>query len=357
MIRGDYQVPRRAEAPLVSVIIPVYNTGRYVRECLNSVLNQTYRNIEVICINDGSSDNSLSELTAILHDHPSLTLITQPHRGVSAARNAGLKRATGRYVMFVDSDDTVSPLMVETYIRTALETGSPYVVGNYSFDGVHRGKDALDELAYVGLRHGSLNTAWGKVFDRQVLNSHGTGFRESISLGEDKLFNLQFLQHVGQAATLQSTLYYHRATPGSLTRSFNPAKYQDFMISQEMIDRYALVRGERFHSLASYLRIKGLISCVNSLYHPMSSLSWREARTRTRKWAQDNPLLPVVRGDTVMQVVGLAYRVLGLSATSRFVRIVKRLRQFGTTLRDMRPGRRTVGARAANDSLAPAAKS
>lgn len=95
--------------PKVSIIVPVYNVENYLRKCLDSLINQTLKNIEIICINDGSTDNSLSILEEYASKDERIIVINQENAGVSSARNRGLEIATGEYIAFVDADDSVTP--------------------------------------------------------------------------------------------------------------------------------------------------------------------------------------------------------------------------------------------------------
>ena len=116
------------EEPLVSVIIPVYNMERYLERCLDSVLNNTYRNLEVICIDDGSKDSSLEILRRYEAADPRIVVITKENGGVSSARNAGLDRMTGEYVTFIDSDDFVHPQYIEIMVYAITKTNSDLVI-------------------------------------------------------------------------------------------------------------------------------------------------------------------------------------------------------------------------------------
>ena len=98
---------------LVSIIVPVYNVEKYLRKCLDSIVNQTYKNIEVICVDDGSPDNSIDILREYRAKDDRVTIIRQKNKGLSGARNTGIKNATGKYIMFIDSDDWVELNMVE----------------------------------------------------------------------------------------------------------------------------------------------------------------------------------------------------------------------------------------------------
>ncbi len=117
------------EEPLISVIIPVYNMELYLERCLDSIINNTYRNLEVICIDDGSKDNSLEILRRYEAADPRIIVIAKENGGVSSARNAGLDRMTGDFVTFIDSDDFVHPQYIERLAFAQHETGADLVIG------------------------------------------------------------------------------------------------------------------------------------------------------------------------------------------------------------------------------------
>lgn len=98
---------------LISVIIPVYNGEKYIKRCINSLINQTYKNIEIIIINDGSKDNSINIIKEISEKDKRIIIIDKENQGVSIARNAGIEKASGDYIMFVDVDDWVKTNMIE----------------------------------------------------------------------------------------------------------------------------------------------------------------------------------------------------------------------------------------------------
>lgn len=122
---------RLHKTPLISVIVPVYNTSAYLSECLQSIVSQTFQNIEIICVNDGSTDDSLQILQNFAANDKRIKIISQPNRGLSAARNAGLRLAKGRYVMFVDSDDSLLPHALVTAFKAAAGNRSDITVFGY----------------------------------------------------------------------------------------------------------------------------------------------------------------------------------------------------------------------------------
>lgn len=116
---------------LVSVVVPCYNVQDYLVACVDSILNQTYKNIQVILVDDGSTDNTPS-LCDSYSDRESFTVIHTPNGGQSAARNIGLEKATGDYVLFIDSDDEVHPQYIETLLRVALEKDVDCVISHFT---------------------------------------------------------------------------------------------------------------------------------------------------------------------------------------------------------------------------------
>jgi glycosyltransferase involved in cell wall biosynthesis len=113
----------------VSVIVPVYNVELYLEECLDSIICQTFKEIEIILINDGSIDRSLDIMELYASKDSRITVLNQPNRGVSVARNAGIQHASGEYILFADSDDTIVPEAIEELYRKAGETGADLVIG------------------------------------------------------------------------------------------------------------------------------------------------------------------------------------------------------------------------------------
>ena len=125
----------------VSVIVPVYNNENEIERCIESLVNQTYNNIEIVCIDDGSTDSSLERLELMKKRYSNIRILAQKNMGVSSARNNGLRHCRGKYFMFVDADDYVSTKMVATMMKMAIETNCDIVSASYQF--VEDGKERL----------------------------------------------------------------------------------------------------------------------------------------------------------------------------------------------------------------------
>ena len=216
---------------LISVIIPVYNAQGYLAQCLASVLANTWQALEILCVNDGSTDRSEQILRDFAQRDERVVLVSQPNSGVSAARNAGLKRAHGDCVAFIDADDFVAPDYFSSLAQGLTRTGADIAACGY-----YKGGDAvLAEAARAGAGEEAavftpcgdrvpadpylLNYIWGRLYRADCLT--GAAFPEELSLGEDTAFNIQVYARA-QAPKLVFTdkkMYFYRiGNPHSLTQ-------------------------------------------------------------------------------------------------------------------------------------------
>ena len=203
---------------LISVIIPVYNTAEYLTGCLDSVINNDYKNLEIICVNDGSTDSSPEILRRYEKNDSRIKVIDVPNGGVSRARNIGLDNASGEYIAFIDSDDRVHRqyFSILTHLKNKYNADIVSVLYDSTdhfkqdsaidFDSItcksFLGDDALNN---VNIRW----IVWGKLFDRSVVC--GNRFTDDISYGEDTIFMIeQYLGNKTIKTVLASTkLYYY----------------------------------------------------------------------------------------------------------------------------------------------------
>ena len=220
-----------------SVIIPIYNADDYLLNCLISILNSTYENIEIICVNDGSTDNSLDILYSF--NDSRIKIIDKENGGVSTARNEGLKAATGDYITFVDADDYVHPKYFETFNYIAEKTSSDIILcsfstvsnHNFSFHDFDYPDFALISDDFVNSKL-LINYIVNHAFKREILNS--IFFNERLSFHEDRLFNIQVLTSNQPNISVYKTscnLYYYFQNPNSLMHSqYNTSKLRDYII-------------------------------------------------------------------------------------------------------------------------------
>ena len=149
----------------VSVIVPIYNVEKYLRKCLDSLVNQTLKDIEIICINDGTKDNSVNIVNEYLQKYPNVILINQENQGLGMARNNAMKHAKGDYIAFVDSDDWVDLNMYEVLYNKAIETNADIVECDYRM--VFENSTKIKNRTLFGSLHTwkKFPIVCGKVFD------------------------------------------------------------------------------------------------------------------------------------------------------------------------------------------------
>lgn len=208
---------RLAGGPFISVIVPVYNTSPYLSECLQSIVAQSFKNIEIICVNDGSTDDSLSILRAFAARDGRIKIISQPNRGLSAARNAGLREAKGRYVMFVDSDDSLFSGALRTAFKAAAGNCSDIVIFGYEPRWVPQNlseKYAMPEnrnFSYKDVTERIFGywSVWSKIYNRSFIRRCRLSFPEGL-IFEDVWFHSCSMLQAKRVSLVNDRLYAYR---------------------------------------------------------------------------------------------------------------------------------------------------
>ena len=224
---------------LISVIVPIYNASKSLDECISSVCSQAYKNFELILIDDGSTDSSLEICRKYQQTDNRITVIHQANAGVSAARNAGLALAKGKYFCFVDADDEIEPSMLEKLHEVAVDSHSELCICGFKsyskkktkyFSSQGPQEEELSgkrELAKFVAKHyleWLVSSSCGKLYKSIQLPSGG--FDPRISLGEDLKFNIEYLQGVNKIVVISDCLYCYNNTRGSLTKSYKAGHFE-----------------------------------------------------------------------------------------------------------------------------------
>lgn len=231
MIKNDKQ-------ELVSVIIPVYNTAHYIGHTIHSVISQTYSNVEIIIIDDGSTDGSDNICAEIAKSDRRIRVVRQKNAGVSAARNKGLSVITGELVVFVDSDDAIHPRMIEMLYQNLITTRSDISMCGYTIvhtdgaidldtskDDFHHARtlspyEAIVDILYAKGISGNIS---GKMYRSGLL--HRLLFNQDIYYAEDMLFSVSALAKADKACFTSLPLYYYRArTESAMGLPFSPRR-------------------------------------------------------------------------------------------------------------------------------------
>lgn len=218
--------------PPVTLIVPVYNVAPYLETCLNSIKAQTFRDFEVLLVNDGSTDASPDICRACVRSDSRFQLIDKPNSGVSDSRNKALEQAQGKYLQFLDSDDWLTPNAVEVLVHAAESAGADLVLchfyrvsGNRMAQRGHIKKERLftrqefaDEMmkAPANYYYGVL---WNKLYRRSIVEANRLRFPTDISWCEDFLFNLNYIEHVRLVSAVPKPIYYYRKRENSLVNT------------------------------------------------------------------------------------------------------------------------------------------
>lgn len=217
---------------VISVIVTIYNAEQYLNKCLDSIADQSYQDIEIILVNDGSSDRSEEICNRYIASDQRFRLVNKQNGGVSSARNEGIEKATGDYLAFVDSDDCPSLNMLEILCESMVRENSDLVIGSFLNDygmkrkpdkkrkpyGAFHPRDYFLQLIsdpftfYYGV-------VWNKLFRRSIIEQYSIRFNESISYMEDWSFLMKYLKYVKKIVKSPEQIYcYNRANINAITR-------------------------------------------------------------------------------------------------------------------------------------------
>ncbi len=235
----------------VSIIIPVYNVEQYLKRCIDSVVNQTLKDIEIVLVNDGSTDGSLDICEQYAKNDSRIKIITRKNGGLSAARNTGLDNATSEYIGFIDSDDWVDTNYFEKLYNAAIENDCDIAFGDIVRKGEKKHKIRLNiqniEVAEsiqdkLKLSHGIKNPGvWNKIYKKNLFDN--LRFEEGIYY-EDGEFTIKVLDKCNKIVSVPNTYYYYFVNPTSIVKS-KPTlkKIHDKMMTRVKIFNYATSRG------------------------------------------------------------------------------------------------------------------
>ena len=249
------------KSPKISVIIPIYNVEQYLSQCLESVANQTLIDIEIICVNDGTKDNSVAIVEEYMKYDNRISLVNKENGGLSSARNAGIQQATGEYVMFLDSDDFLTQNACERLYIERLETDADIIVfGSHMFPVRPWPNEWLRnvlspttkfykpfQIEALFKQKGATPFVWRNCIKRSFLEKTDVVFDETILFGEDLIFQLCLFPQANSIAFIADKLYNYRwYREGSLMQTTGKdfeKKYQQHIKMVKIIVRYWKQKG------------------------------------------------------------------------------------------------------------------
>ena len=271
----------------VSIIIPVYNVEKYLAKCLESIINQTYKNLEIICVNDGSTDNSFGILKDYAQKDERIQIINRKNGGQSAARNDGLDSTTGEYCYFVDSDDWIELCTIEklvkiitTYDVDAVEHSLIQILEDESCtDMAQSCQNYIDSLSRadgiytvpIGINSEITSLAWNKLYKMNIIREFHCRFPEGL-VNEDELFLWDYMIHCNNYYYLDEKLYnYFRHVDSTMGTRDNSSKVLDMLEIQrriyEVVKKYKNIEDYKEYLTCNYTSmVEGVFSRVPEKY-------------------------------------------------------------------------------------------
>ena len=261
---------KESRKKIVSIVVSIYNTDKYLSECINSLINQKYKEIEILLIDDGSTDSSKNICKEYLIKDSRIVYIHKDNSGVSSTRNLGIEKAKGEFIVFVDSDDIVD----SNYINMLIDSHEEHSLSvcrlitfkdklskanNANYDCFSLSKSNFIELYNIGI----LNTPCCKLFEKKIIDRYNIKFNEKITLGEDLLFNFSYLKVIKKIKVVNLKLYYYRFHgSNSLTTSYiHNAKDIQLMLLDEITEYFKEITN---YKTLNNLRMERIISIVDN---------------------------------------------------------------------------------------------
>ena len=325
--------------PKISVIVPVYKAEAFLEKCVGSILGQTFPNLELLLIDDGSPDNSGALCDRFAAADSRVRVFHKPNGGVSSARNLGLREARGDFIAFADSDDWLAPDALETFYYAAVSSGadtagSPHMCvapwgeervepgalppGLYDAAAIREG--IVDRLVGDRLGRDVLNGfIWRFLFSRSIIREQNIAFEGAYL--EDELFLLEYFCHAEKLVMVEKPLYYYLENPASVTRRYLK-DYMDtywgfFRRKEALVQRLGLA--ERRPQWRESTNWAGLLIAVGNEYAAGNPASAGEKKRRVRSIAESPEMAQAVA----------ALHPRGLSRNKQLAAELLRRRQYG----------------------------
>ncbi|MDE5770085.1 MAG: glycosyltransferase family 2 protein [Ruminococcus sp.] len=264
-----------AEREKISVIIPAYNVEKYISKCIDSVLQQSYYNIEIIIVDDGSHDNTPAIIDRYADKDNRIKTIHQINQGLPAARNAGLKAASGDFIMFLDSDDWIESNCCKIALKQLLLHKADMILFDYYREFSSRTEPCYsykeNKMIYnknnkndFSIYNMKTITAWGKLYTRKCLD--GIMFNENMRTAEDVDFNYRVYNNINSAVYIRKTLLHYRMLESSAIHGFDCDVKNKFEYPINSIKKYMICDdAEKVNAYYSFLAIAFIVICQNGI--------------------------------------------------------------------------------------------
>lgn len=278
------------ERPIVSIIIPCYNVEMYVEKCIRSIMEQEYRDIEIIPVDDGSPDNTPIILDKLASEDPRIHVIHKQNAGVSAARNSGLDLARGKYIVFVDGDDYIAKDYVDYMLNLATKDDADFVLSKnwYMQDGQNQlSTDNIETITPAQATALLLSPrimvgCWNKMYKKSFLDQHKLRFSTSLFYGEGLFFITKVAQLAKRIVVGERMVYYYRKNnEASATTKYDIAKYRNGEVSIDRIGKELIIKDADVDLMFS---LHKSLFCMTALSHTYAQHLNNEYKSDCKHW-------------------------------------------------------------------------
>ena len=259
----------------ISVIIPLYNSEKHIKQCISSLLNQSHRDFELIIINDGSNDSSYAIVNEMLKGRADTQIYTQENKGVSSARNYGIEKATKEYITFIDSDDIVASDFIETLINSIKDDDNDLIISGSIFlkDSKTINKRSIKEDVWsineLSSKYEYLDyttSIHGKIYKKSILDRNRITFKVGMSYAEDRDFNLEYIKSIKKVKNIAYTGYYYNTDiDSSLSKKHYKYKLKNNCIYWNKV--IELSNNEHFDSYIANRMFHALIDDISEMLY------------------------------------------------------------------------------------------
>lgn len=324
------------KSPIVSIVVPVYNAEEYLRRLLESIKKQIFQDYELILVDDGSSDKSAEILEEYHSKDPRIHVMHQKNSGAAAARNRGIEEANGKYITFLDADDEIEPDMLREMVASAKKNQSELVVCGIYLDVVDQkgqavssslmaepaqivtGNQEIRKYVIKTMNTSIMYSPCNKLYIASIVKNHSIQMRTDISIGEDLVFNLQYLKYVHTLSMIPNGYYhyYQRAAGQNLMAQFrqNKADIMEewfrslYTFSEGLSDPYII-------DFVSWMKVRWFFSCFIEMVG--SSNSYCDKREYIKEIVEKERL-----GDIKIKKLSFFQKALSACVASRNITVI-----------------------------------
>lgn len=290
----------------VSIIVPAYNVSNYIGQCISSIQNQSYNNIEIIVINDGSTDSTLNIINNIAEQDSRVIVINRPNKGVSSVRNVGVEYSSGEWIVFVDGDDYLANNFIEHMLEIAEITNADFCLSTDCYKSTNDVQNkiiSIDTLNSVQATTLLLSTkvdvgCWNKMFKKRLLDENNIRFNEKLFYGEGLSFITTCAQYSKIIGVSNMKLYYYRQNNLiSATKKFNIEKIQNGWMALNNIEDNLILKDKSIDNMLKCHRCLFALAAVTKILNSKNRKEYSEEYNYYLSYVRKNSFKEIVNGN------------------------------------------------------------